>query len=409
MSSLEKYFSDIRSEFPALEQKIYGKRLAYLDSAATSLKPRQVADRVRDYYLMESANVHRGAHFLSDQGTRHYEEGRETVAKFLNAKESDEIVFVKGATEGINLVAHSYAGNFLEEGDEILLTDLEHHANIVPWQIVAEQKKIHIKVAESSDAGELKLKDYQNKLNGRVKMVAITGSSNTLGVRPPIKEMIVMARQKGAKVLIDAAQLVTQKKVDVQDLDCDFLVFSAHKIFGPTGVGVLYGKKELLEKMPPYQGGGNMIVKVCYPGTTFNDVPFRFEAGTPHIEGVIGMKTALDFFMSLDLEKIKTWESDLLQMAQAELLKIAGMKLYGVVKEKGPIVSFNLDKRHHSDVASIVDHEGVAVRAGHHCTQPLMARLGVQGTLRASFSIYSSPEDVHQLVKAVRKAQEMLS
>jgi cysteine desulfurase / selenocysteine lyase len=409
MSSLEKYFSDLRSEFPALEQKIYGKRLAYLDSAATSLKPQRVADRVRDYYLFESANVHRGAHFLSDQGTRHYEEGRETVAKFLNAKESDEIVFVKGATEGINLVAHSYAGNFLKEGDEILLTDLEHHANIVPWQLISEQKKLHIKVAESSDAGELNLKDYQNKLNGRVKMVAITGSSNTLGVRPPIQEMIKMAHAKGAKVLIDAAQLVTQKRVDVQDLDCDFLVFSAHKIFGPTGVGVLYGKKELLEKMPPYQGGGNMIVKVCYPGTTFNDVPFRFEAGTPHIEGVIGMKTALDFFMSLDLEKIKIWESDLLQMAQAELQKIPGMKLYGVIEDKGPIVSFNLDKQHHSDVASIVDHEGVAVRAGHHCTQPLMARLGVQGTLRASLSIYSSPEDVHQLVKAVRKAQEMLS
>jgi cysteine desulfurase / selenocysteine lyase len=407
--SLEKYFAEVRREFPALEQKVYGKRLAYLDSAATSLKPRSVVERITNYYTFESANVHRGAHFLSDQGTRHYEEGREGVAKFLNAKDPDEIVFVKGATEGINLVAHSYAEMFLSEGDEILLTDLEHHANIVPWQIVAERKSLNIKVANSSDSGELDLNDFKSKLNGRVKIVAITGSSNTLGVRPPIKEMIKLSHEKGAKVLIDAAQLVTQKRVDVQELDCDFLVFSAHKIFGPTGIGVLFGKKELLDKMPPYQGGGNMIVKVCYPKTTFNDVPFRFEAGTPHIEGVIGMKTALDFFKNLDFEKIKVWESDLLQLAQSELQKIPGMKLYGVTKDKGPIVSFNLSNQHHSDVASIIDHEGVAVRAGHHCTQPLMERLGIQGTLRASLSIYNSPEDIQQLVGAVRKAQEMLS
>jgi cysteine desulfurase/selenocysteine lyase len=406
--SLEQYFADIRKEFPALDQKVYGKRLAYLDSAATSLKPVSVADRVREYYLYESANVHRGAHFLSDQGTRRYEEGRETVAKFLNAKEADEIIFVKGATEGVNLVASSFAGGF-SEGDEILITDLEHHANIVPWQLIASQKNLTIKVAKSSEQGELDLNDFKSKLSKKTKLIGITGSSNTLGVRPPIKEAISLAHAVGAKVLVDAAQLVTQKKVDVQDLDCDFLVLSAHKIFGPTGIGVLFGKKELLEKMPPYQGGGNMISTVCVPGTTFNDVPFRFEAGTPHIEGVIGMKTALDFFMNLDLNKIKTWESDLLAATQDQLSKISGMKLYGLAKDKGPIVSFNIQGLHHSDVSHIIDHEGVAVRAGHHCTQPLMARLGVPGTLRASFSIYNTHEDIEQLVKAVRKAQEMLS
>lgn len=408
MSSLETYFADVKQQFPALEQKVYGKRLAYLDSAATSLKPRVLADRMHQYYLYESANVHRGAHYLADQGTKHFEEARETAQKFLNASSSDEIVFVKGCTEGINLVAHSFAGEFLAPGDEILITDLEHHANIVPWQMIAEKKKLNLKIARGLENGTLDIEDFKKKLEGSVKLVAFTGCSNTLGVRTPIKEMIQWSHAKGAKVLVDAAQLVTQKKIDVQELGCDFLVFSGHKIFGPTGIGVLYGKKSLLDSMPPYQGGGSMISEVCFPKTTYNDVPFRFEAGTPHIAGVIGLKTALDFFSAIDLGKIADWEDQMLHQAQQQLSKIPGISLYGQVADKGPIVSFNLKALHHSDVSSIMDREGVAVRAGHHCTQPLMARMGIPGTLRASFSIYNNLQDIEQLVLSVKKAQEML-
>ena len=409
MSSLEKYFSDFRKQFPALEQTVYGKRLAYLDSAATSLKPKVLADRMHKYYLFESANVHRGAHYLADQGTRHFEESRQAVAQFINASSGDEIIFVKGATEGINLVANSFVGEFLNAGDEILITDLEHHANIVPWQMLAEKKNLNIKVVRSLPEGELDLEDFKKQLTDSVKMVAVTGCSNTLGTRPPIEEIIQLSHAKGAKVLVDAAQLITHKKIDVQQLDCDFLVFSAHKIFGPTGIGVLYGKKSLLEKMPPYQGGGSMITKVCFPKTTFNELPFKFEAGTPHIAGVIGLKTALDFFSQIDLTKLAHWEDQLVRQVQEKLAQIPGLTLYGVTQNKGPIVSFNLNGRHHSDVSSIVDREGVAIRAGHHCTQPLMARLGISGTLRASFSIYNNMQDIEQLAFAVKKSQEMLS
>ncbi len=409
MSSLETYFSELRAQFPAVEQKVYGKRLAYLDSAATSLKPRVLADRMHQYYLLETANVHRGAHYLADQGTRHFEEARQTVAKFLNCTSSDEIIFVKGCTEGINLVAHSYAGEFLKSGDEILITDLEHHANIVPWQMIAEKKNLKLKIARALDTGELDLEDFKKKLEGSVKLVAVTGCSNTLGVRTPINEMIKLSHAKGAKVLLDVAQLITQQKIDVQGLDCDFLVFSGHKIFGPTGIGVLYGKKSLLDSMPPYQGGGSMISEVCFPKTTYNDVPFRFEAGTPHIAGVIGLKTALDFFSAIDITKIAAWEDQLLHQAENELSKIPKIALYGQAVDKGPIISFNLKGLHHSDVSSIMDREGVAVRAGHHCTQPLMARMGIAGTLRASFSIYNNAQDIDQLVSSVKKAQEMLT
>lgn len=409
MSSLETYFLNLRSQFPALEQKVYGKRLAYLDSAATTLKPRVLADRMHQYYLYESANVHRGAHYLADQGTKHFEESRDCMARFINAPSTDEIIFVKGTTEGINLVAHSYAGEFLKAGDEILITDLEHHANIVPWQLIAKKNKLNLKVVRGLESGELDLEDFRKKLEGSVKLVALTGCSNTLGYRPPIKELIEWSHAKGAKVLIDAAQLVTQKKIDVQDLDCDFLVFSGHKIFGPTGIGVLYGKKELLQKMPPYQGGGSMISEVCFPETTFNDVPFRFEAGTPHIAGVIGLKTAVDFFSAIDLKRVAEWEDQLLHEAQKKLGEIPGISLYGMAADKGPIISFNLKGLHHSDVSNIIDREGVAVRAGHHCTQPLMSKMGISGTLRASFSIYNNMQDVDQLIFAVKKAQEMLS
>ncbi len=409
MSSLETYFSELRAQFPAVEQKVYGKRLAYLDSAATSLKPRVLADRMHQYYLLETANVHRGAHYLADQGTRHFEEARQTVAKFLNCTSSDEIIFVKGCTEGINLVAHSYAGEFLKSGDEILITDLEHHANIVPWQMIAEKKNLKLKIARALDTGELDLEDFKKKLEGSVKLVAVTGCSNTLGVRTPINEMMKLSHAKGAKVLLDVAQLITQQKIDVQALNCDFLVFSGHKIFGPTGIGVLYGKKSLLDSMPPYQGGGSMISEVCFPQTTYNDVPFRFEAGTPHIAGVIGLKTALDFFSAIDITMIAAWEDQLLHQAENELSKIQGIALYGQAADKGPIISFNLKGLHHSDVSSIMDREGVAVRAGHHCTQPLMARMGIAGTLRASFSIYNNAQDIDQLVSSVKKAQEMLT
>lgn len=399
----------IREQFPALTQKVNGHDLVYLDSAATSLKPQAVVDRIAKYYLYESSNVHRGAHQLADQATAHFEQAREKIKNFLNAKSSEEIIFTKGTTESFNLIAHSYGRTFLKEGDLILLTEMEHHANIVPWQILAEEKKLKVEFVQVLPSGDLDFEDLQKKLSKKPKIVSFTACSNTLGTRNDVQKIAQMAKAVGAIVCVDAAQWVSNSAVDVQAWDVDFLTFSAHKIFGPTGFGALYGRKEILEKMPPYQGGGSMISEVTTEKTTFNDIPFRFEAGTPHIEGAIGTAVALEFFLKLPLEEVRKHEDNLLVEATKLLKQIPEIQIYAEnPKDKGPILSFNLKGAHHSDVGQILDQMGVAVRAGHHCTQPLMKRLGIPGTVRASFSIYNQMSDVQNLYQATLKARELL-
>lgn len=408
MNELDKTFAEIRNEFPALKQKVHGKALVYLDSGATTLKPQSVIDRITHFYSFETSNVHRGAHYLGDVATQAFESARIRVQKFLNSRQAEEIIFVRGTTEGVNLVAHSWGLSNLKPGDEILITEMEHHGNIVPWQIVAEKAGAKVIAASVLENGELDLVDFKKKLSAKTKMVAFTGCSNTLGTNTDMKLLTRLAHEVGAKVLIDGAQVVSQKPVDVQDIDCDFFVFSAHKIFGPFGFGVVYGKREILDTMPPYQGGGSMISKVTIDKTTFHDVPFRFEAGTPHIEGAVGLHAALDFVNRIGLDKIHEYEMELLKEATAKLSAIPDVVIVGTAADKGPILSFNIKGAHHSDVGQILDQEGVAVRAGHHCTQPLMAKFGVPGTVRASFSVYNNHEDINALVKAVAKAREML-
>jgi cysteine desulfurase/selenocysteine lyase len=408
MSALSLRFAKIREQFPALQQKIKGQNLVYLDSAATSLKPQPFVDRVTQFYSFETANVHRGAHYLGDQATQSFELARSRVQKFLNAAAVEEIVFTKGTTEAINLVASTWAEGNLKAGDEILITVMEHHANIVPWQMIAERKGARVVCAGLLPNGELDLNDFKAKLNSKTKLVAVTACSNVLGVNNDIHLLTTLAHAAGSKILIDGAQLVSQKSVDVQEVGCDFFTFSAHKIFGPFGFGVLYGKQAILKELPPYQGGGSMIAKVSLSGTTFNEIPFRFEAGTPHIEGAIGLSAALDYVQEIGFADIHAYEMELLTKATAELKKISSLVIYGDVQDKAPVISFNLKGAHHSDVAQILDQEGVAVRSGHHCAQPLMEVLGVSGTVRASFSIYNNEEDIQRLIKALNKAQEML-
>lgn len=408
MSNLDDIFASVRSQFPALTQKVHGKNLVYLDSGATTLKPQSVVDRIAHFYSYETSNVHRGAHYLGDVATGHFEAARQKVAEFLGARQSEEIIFVRGTTEGVNLVANSWGLSNLKAGDEILITVMEHHGNIVPWQMVAEKVGAKVVAADILDNGELDLEDFKKKLNSRTKMVAFTASSNVLGTNTDMKLLTKLAHEVGAKVLVDGAQIVSQLPVNVSEIDCDFFVFSAHKLFGPFGFGAVYGKKEILDQMPPYQGGGSMISKVTIEKTTFNDVPTRFEAGTPHVEGAVGLHAALTFVEKIGLDKIHKYEMDLLNYATGKLLEIPDLKIYGTSLNKGAILSFNLKGAHHSDIGQILDQEGVAVRAGHHCTQPLMARLGVPGTVRASLSVYNNREDIDSMVKAVVKAREML-
>nr|BFD61482.1 cysteine desulfurase [Bdellovibrio sp. HM001] len=408
MGNLEELFASVRSQFPALTQLVHGKKLVYLDSGATTLKPQSVIDRISHFYSYETSNVHRGAHYLGDVATGHFEAARQKVADFLGASQSEEIIFVRGTTEGVNLVANSWGLSNLKAGDEILITVMEHHGNIVPWQMVAEKVGAKVVAADIHDNGELNLEDFKSKLSAKTKLVAFTASSNVLGTNTDVKLLTRLAHEAGAKVLVDGAQIVSQLPVNVQDMDCDFFVFSAHKLFGPFGFGAVYGKKAILDQMPPYQGGGSMISKVTIEKTTFNDVPTRFEAGTPHVEGAVGLHAALDFVEKIGLDKIHAYEMEILKSATEKLLAIPDVKVFGTSSNKGAILSFNLKGAHHSDVAQILDQEGVAVRAGHHCTQPLMARLGVPGTVRASFSVYNNHEDIDALVKAVAKAREML-
>jgi cysteine desulfurase/selenocysteine lyase len=398
----------VKADFPLLSKKFRGKNLVYLDSAATALKPWLVIERISHFYTYETANVHRGAHYLADQATGFFEQTRETVRAFLNAGSTEEIVFTKGATESLNLVAQTWAKANLKAGDEILLTEMEHHSNIVPWQMIALEKAAKITVARIHDNGELDMEDVQKKLSSKTKIFAFTACSNTLGTINDCKKLIQLAHAVGAVVVIDAAQFVANHPVDVQDWKADFLAFSGHKIFGPYGVGVLYGRKELLDSMPPYQGGGSMISQVTFAQTTYNQPPFRFEAGTPNIEAVIALKPALDYVQALGWNNIIEHEQQLIHLATTKISEIPEIKIFGTAKNKAPIISFVLQGTHHSDVGQILDQENVAVRVGHHCTQPLMERLGVTGTVRASFSIFNTASDVDALVNALKKAKELL-
>ncbi len=398
-----------RSQFLALNQIVNGQSLVYLDSAATTLKPLVVVERLQRYYAYESANVHRGAHYLSDRGTENYENSRLQVAQQLGAESSDEIIFVKGTTEAMNLVAQSYGAHFLNPGDEILITEMEHHANIIPWQMIAQKNNFVLQAVKVTPDGELDYEDLRKKLTPKTKIFAVTACSNVLGTINDIPTLTKMAHDVGAVIVVDAAQWISQEKIEVKKWNIDFLAFSSHKLFGPTGFGALYGRKELLQKMPPYQGGGNMIAEVSLEKTTYNDIPFRFEAGTPHIAGAIGTTTALEFYNQFDLNEVRKHELALLKAAEEKLKSIAGIKFFGRSKTRAPILSFNLEGIHPSDVGQVLDQQGIAVRTGHHCNQILMNRFGIPGTVRASFSIYNNESDVDRLYRGLIKAKEFLS
>lgn len=404
MSLIEN--NPLRKDFPVADQMIHGKRLAYLDSAATTLKPKEVIDEMDLYYRQETSNVHRGLYWLSENATQKFEATRDKISDLINSPDRSQVIFTKGTTEAVNLVAQSYVRNFLKKGDRILLTKMEHHSNIVPWQIVAEEKGIEIKVIPINAAGELLLDEYKKLLGPKVKFVSAVYVSNALGTINPIKEMIDLAHKNGAKVFVDGAQAISHIKVDVQELDADFLAFSGHKMFGPTGVGVLFGKKELLEEMPPYQGGGDMIDVVTFEKTTYNSLPHKFEAGTPSISAVIGLGKAVDYIKRIGLDQIQKIEHELLEYATLKLKSIPGLTIFGEAKNKASVISFGLQGIHPHDIASLTDKEGVAIRTGHHCAQPLMKFLCVPATCRASLSIYNNKEDIDQLYNALIKVKK---
>jgi cysteine desulfurase/selenocysteine lyase len=399
----------IRADFPVLAREVHGRKLVYLDNAASTLKPHSVIDRMTQYYRNETSNVHRGAHYLAEQGTFAYEGARETIARFINARESAEVVFTRGTTESINLVAQAYGGTFFQAGDEIILSELEHHANIVPWQLIAEQKGCVIKVIPVNDRGEMDFEKFLTLLSPKTKMVAISWCSNALGTINPIREFIEAAHRVGAKVLIDAAQAIAHLVTDVQELDCDFLAFSGHKIYGPYGIGALYGKMELLEKMNPYQGGGSMISQVTFEKTTWAAVPHKFEAGTPAISGAIGFGEAIKYLQTIGIDAAAAHERMLVEAATRELKSIPGLRLFGDTEHKAAIISFVMEGAHASDIGSLLDQQGIAIRAGHHCCQPLMKRLGVPATARASFAIYNTLQEVEALKQGLIKAKEFFS
>jgi cysteine desulfurase/selenocysteine lyase len=398
----------IREQFPILSRKIRGKDFVYFDNAATTLKPQRVIDRVNLHYAQESANIHRGVHFLSEYGTMEYEKTRETVQKFLNAKESKEIIFTKGTTDSINLVASGFAQTKLKAGDEIMISTMEHHSNIVPWQLAAERAGAKIVEIPINNDGEILLDEYKKLLNEKTKLVSIVAISNTLGTINPIKEMISLAHAVGAEVMVDGAQAVAHQKIDVQDLDCDYFAFSGHKIFGPTGIGILFGKEALLDSLPPYQGGGDMIDRVTIQKTTYNELPFKFEAGTPNIAGGIALNEAIEFVNEIGLDQIAAYEQTLLEYATERLLKIEGLKLIGTAKQKASVNSFVIEGVHPHDLGTLLDQQGIAVRTGHHCTQPLMDFFKIPATTRASYSIYNTTEEIDGLVMGIQKAKELL-
>jgi cysteine desulfurase / selenocysteine lyase len=398
----------IRNLFPILNRKVKGKDLVYFDNAATSQKPIQVIDALVHYYSHYNANIHRGLHTLADEATAAYEASRVAVQQFIGAREPEEIIFTKGTTESINIVAKSWGKAFLEKGDEIIITSLEHHANIVPWQMIAEEKGAVLRVIPMDQNGILDMDAYKNLLNNKTKFVSLIHVSNALGVINPVEEMITLARQYSAKVLIDGAQSSVHLDIDVQQMDCDFYVFSGHKIYGPTGVGVLYGKRELLEQMPPFLGGGEMIKEVTFEKTTYNELPFKFEAGTPNIADVIVMKPAIEFINHFGKANIREHEDKLLRYATEKLKSIDGLKIIGDVENKVSVISFVIDGVHPQDLAILLDNQGIAVRTGHHCAQPLMQCLGIVGTTRASFAAYNTMEEIDVMVQALQKSLKML-
>ena len=398
----------IREDFPQLKTTVNGKPLVYLDNAATTLKPKVVIDQMTKHLSQDVANVHRGIHTLSEMGTRQFEETRIAVQNFINAPQVHEVIYTKGTTDAINLLANSFGERFLKAGDEILLSQMEHHSNIVPWQMIAEKKGAKVVVIPVNDKGDIVLEEYKKLLNPKVKMVSVVHTSNTLGTTNPVKEMIKLAHAVGAKVAIDGAQSIAHQKVDVQDLDCDFLVFSAHKIYGPNGLGILYGREELLNEMPPYQGGGAMISEVTFEKTTYNILPNKFEAGTPAIAEVIAFKAAIDYVQKLGMDNIYNYEHELLAYATSELKKIQGIRLIGESETKSGVLSFVLEGVHPHDLGTLLDKQGVAIRTGHHCTQPLMKRFGITACARASFTFYNTKADVDALVAAINKAKEFL-
>ena len=397
----------IRRDFPILRQRVRDKKLVYLDNGATSQKPQAVIDILANFYSEENANIHRGVHFLSQQATFDFERARGRVGQFLNAAESCEIIFVRGTTEAINLVAQTYGRANLEAGDEIIVSHMEHHSNIVPWQMLGEEKGTVLRVAPIDDAGEFLLDEYENLLNDRTRLVAVTHASNVLGTITPLEEIIALAHERGVPVLVDGAQSAPHMPVDVRELDCDFYTFSGHKIFGPTGIGVLYGKQELLEAMPPYQGGGSMIKSVSFEKTTYTDLPSKFEAGTPHIAGAIGLEAAIDYINEIDRERLAEYETELLDYGTELLSQIDGLHLIGNAREKVAVLSFVMDAAHPHDIGTILDIEGIAVRAGHHCAQPLMQRYQVPATVRASLAFYNTREELDALARALHQVNEV--
>lgn len=399
----------IREDFPILKLQVRGKSLIYFDNAATTQKPISVIERIQKYYLEENSNVHRGVHYLSELATKEFENARETVKNFINAESVEEIIFTRGTTEAINLVANSFGKTFLNEGDEIIISEMEHHSNIVPWQILCEEKNAKLKVIPFDDNGELIIDELENLITEKTKLISIVHISNSLGTINPIKKIIEIAHSYAVPVLVDGAQSIMHNKIDVQDLGCDFFVFSGHKIYGPTGIGVLYGKKELLEQMLPYQGGGDMIKSVTFEKTIYNDLPYKFEAGTPNIEGAIGLKAAIEYLSKIGLDQISIYENELLQYATEKLSQIPQLKIIGTAKEKASIISFVIENIHPHDIGTILDFEGIAVRTGHHCTQPVMQHFKIPATTRASFSFYNTKEEIDQLFNALQKVIKVFS
>ncbi len=400
--------NEIRKQFPVLDQQVYGKPLVYLDNAATTQKPLCVIERERDYYLHENCNIHRGVHYLSQKATEAYEHARQTVADFINAKESREIIFTRGTTESLNLLATAFEHLFINEGDKVLVTAMEHHSNLVPWQQMVQRHHGQLLVVPMNDKGVLDLEQYEKLLQEGPKIVSIAHISNVLGTINPVKQMIAMAHNYGIPVVIDGAQSMAHHSIDVQDLDCDFFVFSGHKMYAPMGIGGLYGKAEWLEKLPPYQFGGEMVDTVSFEKTTFNVLPFKFEAGTPNVGAALGLETAIQFLQSLDRKEVEAHENQLLQSAIQQLSEIDGIRFIGEAEQRSGLVSFIIEGIHPYDLGTIIDKMGVAVRTGHHCAEPVMTRFGIPGTVRASFALYNTLEEVDVFVKAVRRAAMML-
>ncbi len=399
----------LRREFPALNQQVNNRPLIYFDNAATTQKPKVVIERILEYYARENSNIHRGAHYLSQKATEAYEEARSTVQLFINAHFNHEIIFTRGTTEAINLVAHSFFKKFVKKGDEIIISAMEHHSNIVPWQIACEEFGAKLKVIPMDDRGVLDMKAYQKLLTGKTRLVAVTHVSNALGTINPVKEITKLAHDNGSAVLIDGAQALSHMKVDVQDLDCDFYCFSGHKLYGPMGVGVLYGKEEWLNQMPPYQGGGEMIKEVTFEKTTFNELPFKFEAGTPNVGDVLGMEAAIRFISYLRIDEIAAHENRLLAYGMKRLQELDNIRFVGTAPEKTSVISFVFNDIHPYDTGTILDKMGIAVRTGHHCAQPVMDHFEVPGTVRVSFGVYNSRAEIDQLMEALIKVREMFA